>query len=96
VEHPVGRPVPVSVAPVATTSIDATCGNRGGWQQFSPEELTKRYGSEENYLKLYAQSLDRLMDAGYLLPSDRQELLKTAVALYERRPASVPALAGKN
>ena len=76
---------------MVTTSIDATCGNRGGWQQFSPEELTKRYGNESNYLKLYAQSLDRLIDDGYLLSSDRADLLKTAAALYERRPAIVPA-----
>jgi hypothetical protein len=86
VEHPVGRPFPVSIPPVVTTSIDATCGNRGGWQQFSPEELTKRYGSEENYLKLYGQSLDKLIAQGFLLASDREEMLKTAAALYERRP----------
>ncbi len=95
-EHPVGRPVPVAVAPVVTTSVDATCGNRGGWQQFSPEELTKRYGSETNYLKLYAESLDRLIGAGFLLSSDREGLLKTAAALYERRPAILPTVAGKN
>ncbi len=87
VEHPVGRPVPVSIPPVVTTSIDATCGNRGGWQQFSREELTKRYGSEANYLKLYAQSIDKLIARGFVLASDREEMLKIAAALYERRPA---------
>jgi hypothetical protein len=85
-EHPVGRPVPPSIPPVATTSIEATCGNLGGWQQFSPEELTKRYGGEANYVKLYAASVDKLIAAGYLLASDREELLKIAAALYERRP----------
>jgi hypothetical protein len=59
----------------------------GGWQQFREDELTKRYGSEANYLKLYAASLDKLIAAGYLLPEDREEMLKTAAALYERRPA---------
>ena len=93
VEHPVGRPVPASVPPVVTTSIDGTCGNLGGWQQFSAEELTKRYGSEANYLKLYAESLDKLIATGYLLTADREEMLKTAAALYERRPAGVqPAM----
>ena len=87
VEHPVGRPVPPSLPPVATTSIEATCGNLGGWQQFSSEELTKRYGGEANYLKLYAASLDKLIAEGYVLASDREEILKTAAALYERRPA---------
>ncbi len=86
-EHPVGRPVPPSLPPVTTSSIEATCGNLGGWQQFSAEELTKRYGSEANYLKLYGESLDRLIAQGYVLASDRQEMLKTAAALYERRPA---------
>jgi alpha/beta hydrolase family protein len=85
--HPVGRPVPPSIPPVATTSIEATCGNLGGWRQFSPEELTARYGSEANYVKLYAESVDKLVAAGYLLASDRDELLKIATALYERRPA---------
>ena len=87
VEHPVGKPVPVSLPPVATTSIDATCGNLGGWQQFPAEELAKRYGSEANYVKLYAESLDKLIAKGYVLASDRAEMLKTAAALYERRPA---------
>src|SRR5579863_2975034 len=87
VEHPVGRPVPVSLAPVVTTAIDATCGNLGGWKQFSAEELAKRYGSQANYVKLYAESLDRLIAQGYVLASDREELLKIAAALYARHPA---------
>jgi hypothetical protein len=95
VEHPVGRPVPVSLPPVVTTSIDATCGNLGGWQQFSEEELAKRYGSEANYLKLYAESLDKLIAQGYVLASDRAEMLKTAAALYERRPAHTQSAMGQ-
>ena len=87
VEHPVGRPVPVSLPPVVTTAIDATCGNLGGWKQFSAEELAKRYGSQANYVKLYAESLDRLIAQGYVLASDREEMLKIAAALYARRPA---------
>ena len=87
VEHPVGRPVPVSLAPVVTTAIDATCGNLGGWKQFSAEELANRYGSQANYVKLYAESLDRLIAQGYVLASDREELLKIAAALYARHPA---------
>jgi Alpha/beta hydrolase domain len=95
VEHPVGRPVPVSLPPVATTSIDATCGNLGGWQQFSAEELAKRYGSQANYVKLYAESLDKLIAQGYVLASDREEMLKIAAALYARRPAQMQAVTGQ-
>jgi hypothetical protein len=88
VQHPVGRPVPPSLPPVTTASIEATCGNLGGWQQFSSEELTKRYGSEANYVKLYAQTVDRQIAAGYLLASDREEMLKIASAMYNRHPAA--------
>lgn len=86
VDHPVGRPTPVSLPPVATTSIDATCGNMGEWQQFSAEELTQRYGDQEKYLKLYAASLDKLIAAGYVLPPDRAPMLKRAASLYARQP----------
>ena len=95
VEHPVGRPVPVSVPPVVTTSIEGTCGNLGGWQQFSEEELAKRYGSEADYLKLYSESLDKLIAQGYVLASDREGMLKVASALYERRPAQTQSMAGQ-
>ena len=95
VENPVGRAVPPSVAPVVTTSIEGTCGNMGGWQQFSEDELTKRYGSEANYLKQYAQSLDNVIARGYLLRSEREEMMKTAAALYERHPAQIQSAAGQ-
>jgi hypothetical protein len=95
VEHPVGRPVPVSLPPVTTTSIDATCGNLGGWQQFPAEELAKRYGSQANYVKLYAESLDRLIAQGFVLASDREEMLKIAAALYARRPAHTQVVTGQ-
>jgi hypothetical protein len=66
----------------------------GGWQQFSEDELTKRYGSEANYLKMYAQALDRQIAKGFLLPEDREEMLKTASALYNRHPAHMQSMAG--
>ena len=96
VQHPVGRAVPPSLPPVTTASIEATCGNLGGWQQFSPEELTKRYGSEANYLKLYADSVDRQIAAGFLLVSDREAMLKTAAELYNRRPAAGTPASGQH
>jgi len=86
VVHPVGRHTPVSLPPATTSSIEATGGNLGMWKQFSAAELTERYGTEDNYLKLYAASLDKLIAQGYVLGSDRDGVLKTAAALFERRP----------
>ena len=88
VVNPVGRAVPASLPPVTTSSVAATCGNLGGWKQFSSAELAERYGSQENYLKLYAASLDRLIAQGYVLASDRDGMLRTAAALYTRHPAN--------
>ena len=82
VEHPVGRPVPVSLSPVVTTSINETCGNLGGWQPFTAAQLAQRYGDQSAYVKLYNASLDKLIAGGFLLASDRTEMLKTAAALY--------------
>jgi hypothetical protein len=84
IEHPIGKPSPVSLPPVLTTSINATCGNLGQWQQFTTAQLTERYRDQSNYVSLYAKSLDKLIAEGYLLASDRAELLKTAAALYSR------------
>jgi hypothetical protein len=44
---------------------------------------------------LYAESLDRLIARGYLLASDREEMLKNAAALYARRPAYTEARRGE-
>jgi hypothetical protein len=90
-EYPVGRPVPVSLPPVVTSSIEGTCGNLGEWQQFSAEELAKRYDNQANYVKSYAQSLDKLIAQGFVLASDRAEMLKIAAALYSRHPARNPS-----
>jgi hypothetical protein len=86
VDHPVGRPTPVSLPPVVTTSIEATCGNLGEWQQFSAEQLAVRYGDQVKYISLYAASLDRLIAAGYVLATDRLPMLNRAETLYTRRP----------
>jgi hypothetical protein len=87
-DYPIGKPSPVSLPPVVTSSIEATCGNLGQWQKLSDEELAKRYGGVENYLKLYAQSISKLITDGYLLPSDRAGMLETAKALYFRPAAN--------
>lgn len=87
VDRPVGRPTPVSLPPVVTNSIEATCGNLGEWQQFTTAQLGERYGDQSNYVKLYAASLDKLIAQGYVLASDREQMLRTAALLYARRAA---------
>jgi hypothetical protein len=82
VDNPIGRPTPVSLPPVVTTSIDETCGNSGEWQPFTATQLIERYHDQSNYLNLYAASLDKLIAAGYVLASDRAQMLKTAASLY--------------
>jgi hypothetical protein len=82
VEYPVGRPVPVSLPPVLTTSISETCGNLGGWQPFTTAQLSERYGNQANYLKLYSTSVDKLIAQGFVLASDRAGLLMNAATLY--------------
>ena len=77
--------MPVSLSPVLTTSISETCGNLGGWQPFTAAQLAARYGNQARYVKLYGDSLDKLIAAGYLLGSDRAEMLKTAAALYAKQ-----------
>ncbi|HXX39572.1 MAG TPA: alpha/beta hydrolase domain-containing protein [bacterium] len=82
VEDPVGKPTPVSLPPVVTTSISRVCGNFGGWQPMTAAELTQRYGSRDRYVRAYAAAVDRLIAAGYLLDSDRSMLLQRAAELY--------------
>jgi hypothetical protein len=81
-DYPVGRPVPVSLPPVDTTSIDNVCGNRGQFQPFPAAVLAARYGSEANYVALYRARVEKLVAAGFVLPEDEPEMLKTAAELY--------------
>lgn len=43
---------------------------------------TSPTASQAKYVKLYAATLDRLIAAGYLLVSDREDMLKVAAARY--------------
>jgi hypothetical protein len=82
-DHPMGKPVPASIAPVITTSINDTCGNRGGFQPFTTAELNKRYGSKEKYLELYGQAVEKLVSQGFLLAEDEQAMLGYAEYLWD-------------
>ncbi len=83
VENPIGKPVPVSLNPVITTTINNTCGNLGEWQPIWGDDLAKRYGSSAAFLTRYGESLDRLIKEGYVLEEDRKPMLARAAQLYE-------------
>jgi hypothetical protein len=83
VDHPLGKPTPVSLPPVITTSIDDTCGNRGQFQPFTAAELTAKYGSKEKFLDLYGESLTKLIEQGVVLREDELAMLGYASYLWD-------------
>jgi hypothetical protein len=85
---PLGVPTPVAIPPVGTNSILDTCGNFGGWRPFSAAELASRYGSLDQYLAAYGETLDRLIDHGRVLSSDRAGILAFVTTLYNAAPTA--------
>ncbi|TKJ21703.1 alpha/beta hydrolase domain-containing protein [Blastococcus sp. CCUG 61487] len=75
---PLGRPVPAALGPLSTASITDVCGNWGGWQPFSADELRARYGDVEGYLARYAAALDAQIGTGHLRPAERERMLARA------------------
>ena len=79
---PLGRPLPVALGPVGTSSITDVCGNWGGWEPFTAEELGERYGDVEGYLARYGAAVDEQVRAGYLRAAEREPMLTTARAAF--------------
>ncbi len=79
---PLGRPVPVALGPVGTSSITDVCGNWGGWEPFAAEELRARYGDVEGYLARYGAALDEQIRAGYLHAAERDPMLARGRAAF--------------
>jgi len=79
---PLGRPLPVALGPVGTSSITDVCGNWGGWEPFTAEELEQRYGDVEGYLARYGVAVDEQIGAGYLRAAEREPMLARARAAY--------------
>jgi hypothetical protein len=77
-ELPLGRPEPVALSPCSMRSIDDGCGNFGGWQPYGAEHLAARYGSADEYASRYATIVDGLVAGGFVLPRDRDEVVRTA------------------
>ncbi|MDF3141372.1 MULTISPECIES: alpha/beta hydrolase domain-containing protein [unclassified Streptomyces] len=83
---PLGSPIPPAVAPVSTASITAVCGNYGGWQPYTAEELRRRYGSLDDYLSAYDARVTSLIGSGLLLERDRKTLLDRAAHEWSKAP----------
>ena len=79
---PLGRPEPVSLPPVMTTTINGICGNIGQWQPFTAAEAKQRYGSASQFLSSYGGAIDKLVASGYLLASQKPEMLAEAARHY--------------
>ena len=67
---PLGLPRPIALPPVEIASINDTCGNFSGWEAFSVDELTRRYGERAHYIEMARQKAVDLVAAGYLLEED--------------------------
>jgi hypothetical protein len=82
VELPLGRAEPVALSPCGTASIDDVCGNFGGWQPFSPDQLRARYGEPDEYAARYSGAYDALVAQGFALASERDPALDGARRAY--------------
>jgi hypothetical protein len=79
---PLGAPDPPSIPPIVTAKLSDTCGNLGGWRALTAAEATARYASADRYVERVALALDELIRGGYLLPSERDPMLRSAAARY--------------
>ena len=77
---PLGLPRPIALPPVEIASIGDTCGNFSGWEAFSVDELTRRYGSRANTLEQARQKAAQLVASGYLLEDDEAAAIQTIEA----------------
>jgi Alpha/beta hydrolase domain len=73
---PIGLPRPIALPPVEIASINDTCGNFSGWEAFSVDELTRRYGDRARYIEMARQKTTDLVAAGYLLEEDEAAAIR--------------------
>ena len=79
-----GVRTPAVDVPVAALSGDARpgasriCALFGSTEYFDPSTLVEQYGDRDGYLAAYERSLDETIGAGFLLGSDRAQLLALA------------------
>lgn len=75
---PLGDIDPPAVGPAVTTSIAETCGNFSGFKPYGLARVTGLYRSKEAWLAGYAQTVDRLVAEGFLLPEDKAAMVEAA------------------
>ena len=73
---------------MSTASITAVCGNYGGWQPYTAEELKRRYSSLDDYLGVYDARVTGLVANGLLLERDRRPLLDRAAEEWSKAPTT--------
>ena len=71
---------PIALPPVEIASINDTCGNFSGWQAFSVDELTRRYGGRASYIEQAHQKAADLVAGGYLLDEDKMAAIRQVEA----------------
>jgi hypothetical protein len=86
VELPTGRAEPPALSPCGASSIDDGCGNFGGWQPFSAAELTRRYGTVDDYVQRFGDIADGLLAQGFLLERDRDAVLHAGREQFTNAP----------
>ena len=82
-----GVRLPAVEVPVATLSGEPVgdsvlCRLFGSTTPFPPEELVRRYGTEDAYLAAYADSYDRSVGDGFALEADRATALAKAAEVH--------------
>lgn len=72
----------VALSPCGTASIDDVCGNFGGWQPFSSDELRARYGEPDEYADRYSGAYSALVAQGFAMASERDAAVAGARRAY--------------
>ncbi len=79
-----GVPSPFLDVPIARYEAHSTpgpvCALAGREKVLRYEVLAARYGDAENYLAAFTASLDKIIQAGFLLEADRAEILEAQTA----------------
>ena len=57
-----------------------TCADLGYWVPFTPQQMTEKYGSMENYRKLFLEATDKLARERWVPPDEAENIKRDFVA----------------